>query len=353
MRKITTEEFIKKARLIHEIKYDYSFVDYIDCETKIKIVCPIHGEFEQTPYVHNNLKANCPKCSAVERSNRLGLDFLKNKFKNMNFDFVNDYKNNEQELKLVCKDCGNIFYRTAKELQKGRKCYFCSSGNKATKETFIWKARKIHGDKYDYSLVNYSNAKTPVKIYCNKCKKIFLQKPDVHLNGSGCYWCSNNHKLTTEKFVEKAKQIHGDKYDYKETNYLNMKTSIKIYCNKCKDFFWQKPWIHLSGCGCPNCLHYILEEKVYNELISKGLKKDIDFFTHYSFPDLRDAGLLSYDFFIPSEKILIECNGSQHYKQNTFFQPTLHDFHKQLHHDWLKRKYAIKNGYILKIVKQQ
>ena len=90
MRKITTEEFIKKARLIHEIKYDYSFVDYTNCKTKIKIVCPIHGEFEQTPYVHNNLKANCPKCSAVERSNKLGLDFLKNKFKNMNLSSAKD-----------------------------------------------------------------------------------------------------------------------------------------------------------------------------------------------------------------------------------------------------------------------
>lgn len=69
-----------------------------------------------------------------------------------------------------------------------------------------------------------------------------------------------------------------------------------------------------------------------------------------SFDDLKDVGKLSYDFFIQDKKILIECNGIQHYVWQKSLQKTEHDFHKQLHHDWLKRKYANKNGYKLIVI---
>lgn len=106
MYKLTTFEFIKKAKKIYGDKYDYSLVEYNGIYNKIKIICPIHGIFEQIPKSH---------------------------------------------LKYECQKCGHIKTRNSKFL---------------TTEKFIIKAKKIHGDKYDYSLANYISAKTPVKIIC-------------------------------------------------------------------------------------------------------------------------------------------------------------------------------------------
>ena len=120
-----------------------------------------------------------------------------------------------------------------------------------TTDDFIKKSKKIHGDKYDYSK----------SIYNGSCKKLiiicpihgeFLQKPNNHLNGNGCYFCVKNFKLTPEKFIEKSKLIHGDKYDYTKSNYKNTRTKIEILC-KLHGVFFQKPNSHLNGEGCRKC----------------------------------------------------------------------------------------------------
>ena len=121
------------------------------------------------------------------------------------------------------------------------------------KEEFIEKARLIHGDKYDYSLVEYKNNKTNIIIKCNVCKKFFSQRPRHHLDGHGCPYCSKNKNYTTEEFIEKARSIHGDKYDYSLVEYKNSNTKIKIKCNICKSYFDQKPKHHLDGHGCFKC----------------------------------------------------------------------------------------------------
>jgi hypothetical protein len=96
-------------------------------------------------------------------------------------------------------------------------------------EIFIAKAIKIHGTRYDYSNVNYINAKTKVTILC-KTHGEFNQTPSNHLNKYNCQKCSNNLKFNTEKFIEKAKQINGDRYDYSKVNYINTDTQVIIIC---------------------------------------------------------------------------------------------------------------------------
>ena len=141
-KKLTTEIFIERARKIHGNKYDYSKVVYVNCYSLIIIICPLHGEFVQTPTVHLS----------------------------------------------------------------GRGCQKCGGTTRLTTEEFINKARKIHGNTYDYSKVVYVNTHIEIIIICPKHGE-FLQTPNGHLSGKGCMKCSGLEKSTTEKFIIRAKQI--------------------------------------------------------------------------------------------------------------------------------------------------
>ena len=122
---------------------------------------------------------------------------------------------------------------------------------KLTTEEFIKRAREVHGDKYDYSKVEYVNNESDVVIICPEHGE-FLQKPHYHLGGNGCPECGGTKKLSTSVFVERAKSIHGDRYDYSKVSYVNNKTKVCIVCPKHGDF-WQIPNSHLRGVGCPLC----------------------------------------------------------------------------------------------------
>ena len=125
-----------------------------------------------------------------------------------------------------------------------------------TTEEFINKAKQVHGDKYDYSHVVYVNSKTKVCIICPQHGE-FLQSPKKHLSGQGCSKCgrarlSQLFSQGKDKFIERAKAIHGDFYDYSEVVYVNTHTHVKIIC-PLHGVFLQEPASHLRGCGCPIC----------------------------------------------------------------------------------------------------
>lgn len=120
-----------------------------------------------------------------------------------------------------------------------------------TRDEFITKARAVHGDKYDYSKVVYVNQSVDVIIICPEHGE-FLQRPNNHYMGAGCPLCTGNHKMTTETFIKRAREIHGDKYDYSKSVYVNSKTKLIISCPEHGDFE-QSPDKHLSGHGCPMC----------------------------------------------------------------------------------------------------
>jgi len=122
---------------------------------------------------------------------------------------------------------------------------------KLNTEEFIERAKKVHGDKYDYSMVEYVNAHTKVKIIC-PIHGEFEQMPNPHFNGSGCLKCSGSYKMSTEELISKAKEVHGNKYDYSLVEYKDSKTKIKIKC-PIHGVFEQIPRTHLKGTGCMEC----------------------------------------------------------------------------------------------------
>lgn len=123
---------------------------------------------------------------------------------------------------------------------------------KVTTNKFILKAKNIHGNKYDYSKVNYINLHVPVEIVCN-IHGSFWQKPSDHINRKrGCHECGGSKISNTEKFIKKANDIHNYKYDYSKSNYKKNIVLIEIVCN-IHGSFWQSPRDHLNKRGCKNC----------------------------------------------------------------------------------------------------
>lgn len=122
---------------------------------------------------------------------------------------------------------------------------------KLTTEEFIERARKVHGDRYDYSEAQYTTCKEGVKIVCLEHGE-FLQLPKSHLRGCGCPVCAGVARKTTEEWVEDAHKVHNHKYTYPHANYVNVNSRIEIVCPK-HGTFVQKAKTHLSGCGCPKC----------------------------------------------------------------------------------------------------
>lgn len=117
---------------------------------------------------------------------------------------------------------------------------------KISTKDFIEKANKIHLGKYDYSKTEYVNSRSKVIVTC-KLHGDFKQRPDGHYHKEGCPEC-NNQKLTTKDFIEKAKVVHGDRYNYDKVEYVNCKLKIIIICKLHGDFTQIS-----SNHGCPNC----------------------------------------------------------------------------------------------------
>jgi Zn finger protein HypA/HybF involved in hydrogenase expression len=125
-----------------------------------------------------------------------------------------------------------------------------------TIEQFIARAQSTHGDKYNYSLADYKDNRTKVKIICLEHGE-FLQSPDKHMSGRGCPKCSKRIQAdkgtsNSEEFISKAKAVHGEKYLYDNTYYLNAKAKVIIIC-PIHGEFQQEPSSHLTGKGCPKC----------------------------------------------------------------------------------------------------
>jgi len=122
---------------------------------------------------------------------------------------------------------------------------------------FITRSTLVHGNKYDYSQVEYVNSKTKVKIFCRRCNDYFYQLPPDHMLGKGCIVDSyvdrgKNRAKSTELFIEQSIGVYGDKYDYSKAVYKNNKIKIEIIC-RIHGSFWQRPNDHLSKHGCPKC----------------------------------------------------------------------------------------------------
>lgn len=255
LKSMTQEEFISKAKEKHGDKYDYSKVEYKGSQEKVCIICPKHGEFWQIATEHLQ-GCGCPKCAGVKKPSTQEFIEKAKKIHGNKYDYSKvTYVNNRTKVCIICQIHGE-FWQTPKNHLHGQGCNKCAieyKGNKrkSTTEEFIEKAKKIHGDKYDYSKVKYKNMTSKVTITC-PVHGDFEQVAGYHLSGNGCPKCAGNEAYTTQEFIRRAKEIHGDKYDYSKTVYKNANTRVCIIC-PIHGEFWQIPRIHLHTNGCSKC----------------------------------------------------------------------------------------------------
>ena len=271
-KKLTTEQFIEKARKVHGDKYDYSLTKYIGRHYKLKITCPEHGEFEQVAGTHLN-GSKCKLCPRKKYKESTTEKFIEKarKVHGDKYDYsLVEYIGCMDKVKIICSKHG-VFEQVASTHLSGSGCVNCPR-KKSTTEKFIEKARKLHGDKYDYSLVNYISAVDKVQIICAE-HGVFEQVASTHLSGSGCVKCSKN-LITKKQFIEKAREVHGDKYDYSLTEFTNWNSKTKIICPEHGEFE-QVPSTHLrGGNGCKGCYGVTTEKFIKKARKVHGDKYD-------------------------------------------------------------------------------
>jgi hypothetical protein len=254
MRKLTQKDFITRLKEIHGDLYDCSEVNYINARTKVKLFCKKHKIwFEITPDSILSKKCGCPICR---------------------------YEKSAEKMKTPV-------------------------------EEFIKRANEVHNGKYDYSKVGYTNNRTKVCIICKEHGE-FWQTPDKHiLRKHGCPICGGSAKRTTESFINDAKKVHGDKYDYSKSEYNGTHTPLIIICPIHGEFS-QAPNDHLHGQGCPHCK----QSKIENEVRNMLEENNMEFTQQYKYDETNRKNKL--DFFLPNKNVAIECQGEQHFKPVDF-----------------------------------
>jgi hypothetical protein len=190
------EEFKNKANLVHKNFYSYDNVIYKNSSTKVLITCPIHGDYEQRPTNH----------------------------------------------------------------LQGRGCRKCSNVERYTPESFIEKAKSVHGNRFEYNSTVYKSAHSFVTITC-KIHGDFEQRPASHLHGIGCAKCRDDqYRLSIDEFINKSNEIHNYKYEYDSVDYIDGITKVDIRC-KIHGIFQQQPRTHLTDHGCPKCSVFGFDKK--------------------------------------------------------------------------------------------
>ena len=230
------------------------------------------------------------------------------------------YINNTTKIDIICNNCKIIFKKTPKHhlyrKQGCKKCKIIKRDNTKRYNNFVTRAKQIHKDKFNYSSINAENYNCiKVKIFCNRCKIFFMQRPSSHLSGCGhikcCLWLSN------KDFIDRVKKLHKNRYSYEKVNYKNNRTKIEIWCKKHKYYFLQMAQHHLKNHGCPKCKSSKGELKIIDYLDEKNIK--------YKFQKIHKfmGTILKFDFYIPDKKLYIEYDGNQHFIESDYFEDTL------------------------------
>jgi len=317
--KLTTEYFVKMAITVHGDRYDYSKVIYINAYTNVRIICRIHGEFLQNP--DNHIRGHgCSKCSGNKKTTVEEFIINSIRIHGDRYDYSKVvYANNHTNVIIICPIHGE-FLQTPNAHLIGHGCQKCGKSKKLTAEEFINRAKIIYENKYDYSKVVYINSLTDVIIIC-PIHGEYSRKPIAHLNGNGCPKCygerNGARKYTVQYFIEIARKVHGNYYDYSKIIYVNSLTAITIIC-PIHGEFPQTPGNHLRGQGCPIC-----QSSHGERLIAKILDDNkIQYVRQKKFVDCinpKTKHRLRYDFLVLKYNMLVEYNVAAHYILLTYY----------------------------------
>lgn len=250
-RRVTTEDFVRRAREKHADVFDYSQSVYTGYDSKLTIICRLHGPFEQSPSNHL-CGTGCPDCAKEGR--RATTESFKVAARAVHGDRYGyglvEYASSKRKVTITCFIHGT-FDQSPSDHVQGKGCPACSGHRRHTDETFADAAREVHGDRYGYELVEYTRVMDKVTIVCFEHGP-FEQVANNHLNGHNCPGCAQSAPLTHDAFLARAAVIHGRLYDYSQVVISSSAGKVTIGC-RIHGPFEQSASSHLSGAGCGAC----------------------------------------------------------------------------------------------------
>lgn len=324
LKRLTKEVFVERARCVHKDKYDYSLVNYVNSATKIAIICPIHGVFEQRPSSHLAGRG-CQICARISESSCADTDSFIRLSKMAHRDKYGYertvYRSSKGKVVITCPEHGD-FMQSPRLHLRGCSCPKCahkySMANRSNTEDFVKKSKLVHGNKYEYSKTVYVNKRTKLCITC-PAHGDFWQLPESHvLRGEGCPLCYfERERVSQADLISRFKGKHGDRYDYSRVEYKTMFDRVCIICKK-HGVFYQSPTHHLAGCGCPTCKMTKGENKIKVFLDEHKIKYQQEY-------NINNGNLFCenrkfrVDFYLPDINTIIEYDGIQHFESVEYF----------------------------------
>ena len=335
--KKTDADFKKEA--FDLVGDEYTFLDtYANNHTKLRVKHNKCGKvYKIKPY--SFLRGDrCPYCVGLIRK-------TDTQFKQEVFDLVGDeytfldtYVNNHTKLRVKHNKCGKVYEVRPNDFLKGTRCPHCFGNTKKTDAQFKKEVYDLVGDEYTF-LDTYVNNHTKLRVRHNHCGNTYEVRPNAFFKGDRCPYCAKKNDV---RFKKEVFDLVNNEYTFLEP-YINAKAKIKVKHNKCGHVYEVRPTDFISHhARCPYCNSPKGEDIINRILKSLGIKYEYQ----KAFSDLKDTHPLSYDFYIPSQSILIEYQGIQHYQAIGYFGGE-DRFKLQQKHDQMKLDYARDNGYNL------
>lgn len=338
--KKTDAEF--KREVCDLVGNEYTFLDsYVNAKIKLRVKHnKCNSIYKVQPYVFLQGK-RCPKCFGNHK--KTDADFNKEVFNLVGgeYTFLDKYINAYTRIRVKHNKCGNVYKVKPNNFLNGSRCPYCFGTFKKTNGQFKQEIYDLVGNEYVF-LDPYINDGTKLRVKHNKCGHTYKVKPNYFFSGSRCPYCAINAKKTDAKFKQEVYALVGSEYTFLDT-YVNAGTKLRVKHNTCGNTYGVRPTDFFSHhTRCPYCNSPKGETIIAKILDTLNIKYEYQ----KTFDDLKDTQSLSYDFYIPSQAILIEYQGIQHY------QPVDHfggkgRFELQQKHDKLKSDYAKNHHYNL------
>jgi len=285
----------------------------------------------------------CAKCRTLRKNSEEIIREFVNKHGNKYDYSLVEYKGSSELISIICENHG-IFQQLPYSHLSGRGCGKCDRSHKLTLSEYIKKATEVHSDKYDYSKTIYNGSSNSVKIICPKHGS-FERVATEHLNGAGCKICDGNSILSKRELKKFFKELYNNKYNYNLDNYVNVDSIIVVVCPEHGEFETKVKY-HKSGHECKRCKKVISkgEEKIAEILNFKCIK----YVKEMGFNGCVNKNKLPFDFYLPDYNICIEYDGIQHFEPR--FGMSEVDYSGIIKRDKIKDKYCKENNiYLIRI----
>lgn len=329
--RLTLNEFVSRSKIKHGDQYDYSKVDYQGLYQKVTIICPVHGEFTQTP--GNHLAGyKCSQCAVSKKTyqeyvnqchKKYGDKFDYSLVDSVKFDYYSSVP-----ISIICKYHG-LFDRTPKEHLHGRApCPKCGQENKSKKlsgfdfDIFVAEANNKYSGKFRYLAPSSKTHKwsDSITVLCPDHGS-FITTAAAHLKRSvSCVPCYRvQQRASLSEWIDACHLTHNSYYDYSKVQYEGYEAKVEIVCPK-HGAFWQAANMHKNGTRCPRCAKGGSSWGEQLWLDTVPLPRDP---THRQvWISLIDGQKIKVDGFDPNTNTIYEYLGDYYHGNPALFEPT-------------------------------